>query len=231
MTQALAFPLVQIAAHSVRLVSRRMCCIVIGLVALSPSASAKPATSDAEQVRLVQTMADRLRARIDELPVLIPAQAPLAKVHEATVTLNRNPVIVDGQRFDGVVITAPATKANFGWAFACPTNTSRWYVFRDRGDMKGFSNFIRRPRAKLAAAAADLKPADVPNLTFQKLDAIALSPGERYVLWFNFSDVTPAEFSVRAGFFAGALTNEKLPALLFPADAANAKAPGSSSAK
>jgi hypothetical protein len=180
------------------------------------SAAAKADAANAEQLRLVQAMSERMRARIDELPVLIPAKTTVATVHETTVTLNRNPVIVDGQRFDGIVITTPATKAAFGWAFVSPTNSTRWYVFRERGEMKGFTNFLRRPRAKLAAAAADMKPTGVPNITFQKLDAASLSSDERYVLWFNFSDDAPAELSIRAGFFAGPLTNERLPALLFP---------------
>jgi hypothetical protein len=222
MNKASSFPNPLTVQHA--LSKRVLHSVALCLVALAchVSAAAAADASNAEQPRLVQTMSERMRARIDELPMLIPAKAPLATVRETTVTLNRNPVIVDGQRFDGVVITTPAAKAAFGWAFVSPTNASRWYVFRERGEMKGFTNFLRRPRAKLAAAAAEMKPTSVPNITFQKLDVASLSPEERYVLWFNFSDDAPVELSIRAGFFAGTLTNERLPALLIPADAVKA---------
>lgn len=194
---------------------------VLGLISFLAAAAgvvAKPAAVNAEELRLVQAMSDRLRARIDELPVLLPAGQPVGQAADVTVTLNRTPVVVDGRRFDGIVFTAPSDPASFAWAFACPPNASRWYVFREHGDMRGFANFIRRPRAK-GAAAVQLEPVDVPLITFQKLDAASLSPGARYVIWFGFKDDAPVQCSIRAGFYGAPLVNERLPGVLFPVPA------------
>lgn len=161
-------------------------------------------------------MSEQMRARIDQLTVLIPAGVPLGRIEERTVTLNRAAVVVEGQRFDGVVITAPREKASFAWAFVTPANSASWYIVREKGEMKGFANFLRRSRAQVPLAAA-MKPAAGPELTFQKLDRPAWSADERYILWFRFKDDAPAEFTIRAGFFANSsLNNNALPSLLFP---------------
>jgi hypothetical protein len=174
-------------------------------------------SAEAEQLRIVQVMAEGLRARIGDLPVLLAPAHPLGKIEERTVTLNRAPVIVEGQRFDGLVVTAPDVKASYAWAFASPPNVASWYVVREQGETKGFSNFVRRPRASLPNAA-EMKPQDVPMVTLQKLDSDSWSPGARYILWFRFTNDTPAEFSLRAAFFPTvSLNNNRLPALLFPA--------------
>ncbi len=161
-------------------------------------------------------MSDLLRACIDQLPVLIPAGHPLAKNEERSVVLNRNAVVVEGQRFDGVVVVAPEAKATFAWAFASPPNVASWYILREKGDMKGFTDFLRRTRAQVPLAAA-MKPEAAANVTFQKLESARWSPRERYILWFRFTDEAPAEFSIRAGFLdRPSLNNNALPALLFP---------------
>jgi hypothetical protein len=125
-------------------------------------------------------------------------------------------VVVEGQRFDGVVVVAPEAKATFAWAFASPPNLASWSILREKGDMKGFTDFLRRTRAQVPLAA-EMKPVAVPNLIFQKLDSARWSANERYILWFRFTDDAPAEFSIRAGFFdRPSLNNNALPALLFP---------------
>jgi hypothetical protein len=205
---------------------RRHCLIVVLLPAIFAafvSAAPAPAVSEAEQLRIIQAMSAPLRARIDKLPVLIAAGSPLGKIAEQTVTLNRDAVVVDGQRFDGVVINAPKEKASFAWAFPAPANSTSWYILREKGEMKGFANFLRRPRSQVPLAAA-MKPESRSDLTFQKLDSTAWSPGERYILWFRFNDAAPAELTIRAGFFdRPSLNNNALPALLFPSPAAPAK--------
>lgn len=181
------------------------------------SAATSPSASEAELLRSIQSMSELLRARIDKLPLIIPADHPLAKIEERNVTLNRDAVVVNGHRFDGVVVTAPAAKASFAWAFVSPVNAASWYILREKGDMKGFANFLRRPRSQVPLASA-MKPVTVPNVTFQKLDSAALSPNERYIIWFRFTDDAPAELSIRAAFFDRAsLNNNVLPSLLFPA--------------
>lgn len=200
---------------------RTSCTLGLGLAmlqVLAPGNAAAAAKGSAaeEQLRIVHTMMDQMRTRIDRLPVLLPADQPVGVVQATTVTLNRDPVIVAGERFDGLVITAPATKAGFGWAFVCPPHATRWYVFREHGEMKGFTNFLRRPRDKLPGSDT-LVPPEVTQVTVQKLDAASLAPGARYVLWFAFRDDAPATFSIRAGYFVGNLTNERLAPLLFPA--------------
>lgn len=187
-----------------------------GFLAPGLAAAPAPSAAEAEQLRIVQTMSAQLRARINELPTLIPADHPVGEATDLTVRLNRTPVVVEGQRFDGVVVTAPAVKATFAWAFAPPPNVASWYILREEGEMKGFADFLRRPRTALPAAAG-LKPEDVATVTLQKLDAAAWSPEARYILWFRFKDEVPAESSLRAGFFAIPSTaNHRLPALLFP---------------
>jgi len=182
-------------------------------------AATAPSPSEAELLRIIQAMSEPLRARIDKLPVLIPAEHPLAKIEERTVTLNRDAIVVEGQRFDGVVVTAPEAKASFAWAFAAPANTASWYILREKGDMKGFGNFLRRSRSQVPLAAA-MKPESAANVTFQQLESAAWSPKERYILWFRFTDDTPATFSIRAAFFARpSVNNNALPAMLFPAAA------------
>ena len=205
---------------------RRLYPVVVlfpALLAAFVSAAPAPAVSEAEQLRIIQSMSELLRSRIDKLPVVIAAGSPLGRIAEQTVTLNRDAVVVDGQRFDGVVITAPKGKASFAWAFAAPANSPSWYVLREKGEMKGFANFLRRTRAQVPLAAS-MKPESKSELTFQKLDSAAWSPGERYILWFRFNDAAPAEFTIRAGFFdRPSLNNNALPGLLFPPAAASAK--------
>lgn len=180
------------------------------------SFAATPA-EEAEQLRVIGVMADQMRERLDDLPVLINSGHAVGQVNEITVTLNQNAVIVDGQRFDGVVVTAPGEKASFAWAFPLPPNAVSWYILRAEGDMKGFANFRTQPRPTLPAAAA-MKPTGVEKITLQKLDSASWSANERYVLWFRFKDETPTEVTLRAGFFAKPTLNPNgLPALLFPA--------------
>jgi hypothetical protein len=180
-------------------------------------AATPPSAAEAQQLQIIKTMSDQLRARIDQLPVLIPASHPLDKIEERLVTLNRTSVVVEGQRFDGVVVVAPEAKASFGWAFVSPANAASWYIFREKGDMKGFADFLRRTRAQVPLAAA-MKPETGANVTFQKLDSAQWQPGERYILWFRFTNDTPAEFTIRAGFFARpSLNGNALPSLIFPA--------------
>ena len=198
------------------------CLAILAFVAAVGSSAAAPApkAAEAQQLKIIEAMSEKLRARIDELPVLIPAGHALGKPVERTVTLNRNAVIVEGQRFDGVVVVAPMAKASFGWAFAPPANSATWYIFREKGEMKGFADFLRRTRAQVPQAAA-MKPEAVANLMFQKLDSAQWTAGERHVLWFRFTDDKPTELSLRAGFFERpSLNNNALPALLFPAASA-----------
>ncbi len=190
------------------------------LVASLSAAPAAKSSTEAEQLRVIEEMSGKLRARLLQLPVALPAEQPPGQIRDLAVTLNRDPVRVDGERFDGVVLTAPATKASFAWAFVYPPNVSRWYILREGGEMKGFSDFIKKPRTGLPGADA-WAPAGTQNVTFQRLNAAALLPGERYVLWFAFKDAAPAEITLRAGFFPSpSLNNSALPALLFPKDAA-----------
>jgi hypothetical protein len=199
---------------------------VFGLTAVLVSKlPAAPAPSaEAEQLRIIQAMSELLRARIDKLPVVIPARHPLDTIEQQSLTLNRDAVVVDGQRFDGMIVTTPAGKASFAWAFVAPANTASWYILREKGDMKGFANFLKRPRSQLPLAAA-LKPESVADVTFQKLDSSALSPNERYIIWFRFKDDKPAALTLRAGFFGrSTLNNNALPALLFPSETPPAKA-------
>ncbi len=199
------------------MLSRRSFVTVLAAMA-APGLLAAPAptVSEAEQQRIIQAMSEQLRARIDTLPVLVPADAARGKIAERTVTLNRDAVVVDGQRFDAVVVTSPREKSSFGWAFVAPANSASWYIVREKGEMKGFANFLRRTRAQVPLASA-MKPESGSELTFQKLDSTAWSPGERYLLWFRFKDHEPAEFTIRAGFFIPpSLNHNSLPALLFP---------------
>lgn len=189
--------------------------LALALPGLAFSAPLKP--SEAEQLRVVQAMSEQLRGRIARLPVALGPDQPLGETRDVTVTLNEDPVIVEGQRFDGVVFTAPGTSASFAWAFPCPPNAARWYILREKGEMKGFGDFIQRPRGALRSSET-WAPTSVTKMTLQKLNAAALVPGERYVLWFNFKDAAPAAFTLRAGFFAKpSLNNNGLPTLLFPA--------------
>lgn len=182
------------------------------------SAATAPRLSEAEQLRIIQVMSEQLRANIDKLPELIPANHALGKIEEQLVTLNRVAIVVEGQRFDGVVVTSPKTKASFAWAFAAPANIASWFILREKGGMKGFTNFLRRSRSQVPLAKA-MTPESVENVTFQALNSTAWSPNERYILWFRFTDESPAEFSIRAGFFDRPTLNMNgLPMLLFPAN-------------
>ena len=184
-------------------------------IAVSPLGGAE-GPSQAVQLRIIETMSGLLRARIDQLPILLGAGQPVGKTEERLLTLNRDAVIVDGQRFDGIVVTAPAEKSSFAWAFASPANAASWYILREKGEMKGFANFLRQTRAPVPSAAG-LKPKTVESITFQRLDSAAWVPNERYLVWFRFTDATPVEMTFRAGFFARpTLNNNALPALLFP---------------
>jgi hypothetical protein len=199
----------------------RFLTIVAAVVVVSASAvstSAATAPSEAEQLRIIHAMSELLRARIDQLPVLIDAGYGVGKVAEKIVTLNREAVVVEGQRFDGVVVIAPKEKASYAWAFAAPANSASWYILREKGDMKGFANFLRRPRSAVPLAS-EMKPESVTELTFQNLGSASWVAGERYVLWFRFKDDVPATLTLRAGFFAkSSLNNNALPALLFPSE-------------
>ena len=183
----------------------------------TPLRAADAKAKEAELLRVVQEMSEQLRARIDDLPVLLAPEQALGEVREVTLTLNRASIVVEGQRFDGIVVATPASgKPWFGWAFAAPANVSRWYVLRETGDMQSFRDFLRRPRTALPGAES-LEPNERPQVTLQKLERTHLEPGARYVLWFAFTDEAPTEITFRAGFFPGsAPANTRLPALLFP---------------
>ncbi|HEX2099364.1 MAG TPA: hypothetical protein VHF69_01805 [Candidatus Synoicihabitans sp.] len=197
------------------------CAIALGLPAASANA-ASPKAAESEQLRIIGVMSEQLRARIDRLPVLLEPERAVGDVKEVTVTLNRNPVVVEGQRFDGLVVTAPPTAATFAWAFVSPANAASWYIFREKGDMKGFSNFLRQPRGKFPAAAA-MQPTNGDTVALQALASTHWTPGERYIVWFSFKDEVPAELTIRAGFFArSSLSNHHLAALLFPAEVPSA---------
>lgn len=199
--------------------SIRFVAAAVASVLVSTLVAANPKAAEADQLRVVQSMSVQMRARIDQLPVLIAADHSLAKIEERTVILNRNALVIEGQRFDGVVVVAPPGKASFGWAFVSPANVVSWYVLREKGEMKGFADFLRRPRPQYPLATA-MKPEKGTTITFQKLDSAMWMPGERYVLWFRFNDEGPAEFSIRAAFFARpSLSNNALYSLLFPAEA------------
>jgi hypothetical protein len=195
--------------------------LAVGLaIALVQTSSAADGTklSESEQLRIIQAMSEQLRAKIDALPGLISARHSLEKIEEQLITLNRDAVVVEGQRFDGVVVTAPESNASFAWAFAAPANVASWFILREKGEMKGFTNFLRRTRSQVPLASA-MKPEAVENVTFQALNSAAWSPKERYILWFRFTDDTPAEFTIRAGFFPRpSLNMNGLPMLLFPAE-------------
>jgi hypothetical protein len=189
---------------------------LVAMLANNLIAAPAPAVSEADQHRIIQAMSEVLRARIDKLPMLIPAGTPLGQITERTVALNRDAIVVEGQRFDGIVVTSPREKASFAWTFVSPANNASWYIVPEKDEMRGFANFLRRTRAQVPLAAA-MKPESGPELTFQKLDSPAWSPNERYLLWFRFKDDAPAEFTIRAGFFARpTLNNNALPSLLFP---------------
>ena len=194
------------------------------LVSGSTPAAAAPTAAEAEQLRIIQVMLVELRTRVDGLPVLLASDQKVGETADLTVTLNRDPVVIEGQRFDAVVVTAPTVKASFAWAFPGPANLASWYIAPASGDMKGFADFLHRPRGVVAGRADAFAPTAVTQLTFQRLDSAAWSGGERYLLWFRFKDATPTEITFRAGFFPGSkLSNQQLPVLLFPAPAAAAK--------
>jgi hypothetical protein len=189
---------------------------VVLVPTLADAAASK--LSEAEQLRIIHAMSEQLRAKIDQLPILLPSGHPIGQIEEELISLNRDAVIVDGQRFDGVVVSAPEAKASFAWAFAAPVNVASWFILRDKGDMKGFSNFLRQTRAQVPRAAA-MKPEEVENVTFQALNSAAWLPTERYILWFRFTDDTPAEFTIHAGFIPRPSLNQNtLPMLLLPAE-------------
>jgi hypothetical protein len=188
----------------------------IAAVVHTQTSAADPKSAESEQVRIIQAMGEQLRARIDKLPVLIAAEHPVGQISEQMFTLNQNAVVVEGQRFDGLVITAPGAPATFAWAFVSPPNAASWYILREKGEMKGFANFLRRPRSSLPLSAS-MQPQSGSDVTFQKLDASAWTPTERTIVWFRFIDDSPAAITLRAGFFARpSLNNNALPALLFP---------------
>lgn len=193
---------------------------LLGLFSGSTFGAAAPTAAEAEQLRIIQAMVEELRARVDRLPVLLAADQQVGSTVDLTVTLNQDPVVIDGQRFDAVVVTAPATRASFAWAFGGPENLAGWYIARVGGEMKGFTDFLRRTRGVVAGRADAFVPKAATQLTFQRLDSAAWAVGERYLLWFKFKDATPSEVTLRAGFFSPSkLSNQQLPALLFPAPA------------
>jgi hypothetical protein len=199
------------------LTTTRLILLCLVAACICGRSGAATAADQAEQLRIIAVMSEQMRDRIETLPVLLAEGHPLGAVKETTLKLNQNALVVEGQRFDGVVVVAPTEKASFAWAFAHPSNLSSWYILRAQGDMKGFTNFVDRPRSALPGASA-MQPVSGEKITLQKLDSGSWTAGERYILWFRFKDETPAEFTVRAGFFAGtSLNGNRLLALLFPA--------------
>ena len=68
----------------------------VALEVRSLPAATPPSAAEAQQLQIIKTMSEQLRARIDQLPVLIPASHPLGKIEERVVTLNRTSVVVEG---------------------------------------------------------------------------------------------------------------------------------------
>ncbi len=94
--------------------------------------------------------------------------------------MNKNPVSLDGVRYDGFRFTAPADGPGaLVWGFLKQANLAGWYIVPATGTMHGFTRFFHHP--------------DAQNRTMivQTLPASALEAGREYIIWFSFKDAIP----------------------------------------
>lgn len=161
-------------------------------------------------------MEKALRNKAGELPVLLSASARFGEVQENTVRLNRRPAVIDGERYDGVVLHTGDKPGSLAWSFVPPPNYSSWYILRVNGTMSGFRSFTTALRADLPSAGA-LAPTAISFVHLQGLDRESLSPNETYVIWFKFENDAPADFTVRATYVDKASVEpDEIRQLLFP---------------
>lgn len=169
------------------------------------------------------------RKRIDQFPVLVPANQAVENVKlmvldkvsfpERTLTLNRAPMIVDGHRYDGFAVVAPSTPAGFAWIFAVPGNVAGWSILSEEPKLIRFKDWIVVPRKDLPEIK-HFEPTGGTHCVVQVLDAAAFTPGKRYLIWFHFSDDQPVTMTLRAGFIEtrrGWLTYPRAQKMLTPA--------------
>ncbi len=123
-----------------------------------------------------------------------------------TITLNRDPLQIEGARYDGFRFTvnrgsvaAGAAAPDLVWAFVPPLNYHSWYIVPKNGDMRGFERFFRVERSILPDFDGR-EPWEASRVFLQMLPGDYLEDGQEYLIWFRFRDDKAAEMSLMLGF-------------------------------
>lgn len=123
-----------------------------------------------------------------------------------TITLNRDPLLIEGARYDGFrftvnhgAVAVGAAAPDLVWAFVPPLNYRFWYIVPKNGDMRGFERFFRVERSQLPDFGGR-EPWEASRVFLQMLPGDYLEDGQEYLIWFQFRDDKAAEMSMMLGF-------------------------------
>lgn len=129
-------------------------------------------------------------------PLLEPPVGPDGKPRFATLTLNRDPLIVSDTRYDGFRFKATGRKnEELVWAFLYPENSSGWQIMAASGGMNAFRRYKVAERS-LFSGIDTLPPSSEDRVFFQTLASSSLTGGREYLIWFGFEDDRPATFAL-----------------------------------
>jgi hypothetical protein len=186
---------------------------VVGLFGFSPAAQAedgKPVdekllTKEQSQA-FVQRRDESLLAAFDQFPLIEipPRGAEKPKIH--TIEMNRNPVVIDGWRYDGFRFRVergkdPALQKNlsFVWGLVGFPELKSWYILPKVGKMKGFTHFMNERKSKLRRIRDAAGPQNVPFYS-QPLSPSSLEEGGEYLIHIRFKDDQPKNVTFVATF-------------------------------
>ena len=149
---------------------------------------------------------DGLQKAFDRFPLIgiPPRGADQPKIH--TIEMNRNPVIIDGWRYDGFRFRADLGKdpdlekeLTFVWGIVGFPELKSWYILPKEGTMKGFTHFMNEKKSDLRRIRDAAGPQNAP-FHCQPLSASSLVDGAEYLIHIRFKNDQPINVTFVATF-------------------------------
>lgn len=147
-----------------------------------------------------QTVDQEIQKNIERFQQ-VPAFTSAATNRLMAVTLNRNPLIIDGERYDGVRFQVPAgggRELNWGLQFPDHAEDMMW-ITPAQGEIRHEFSGITAETAWTRRADEQSGPAGT-KIMFFTVHARRLPPGMMCVVWFHFLDAQPVRIPVSALF-------------------------------
>lgn len=189
--------------------------VAAGLFTVSPSAPAEEANpkpvdenllTKEENKAFIQRRDEGLQAAFDRFPLveIPPRGAEKPRIH--TIEMNRNPLIIDGWRYDGFRFRVDRgkdpdlqQKLSFVWGIVGFPELKSWYILPRTGKMEGFTHFMNGNKSKLRRIRDAAGPQNAPFYS-QPLSASSLEEGGEYLIHIRFKDDQPKNVTFVATF-------------------------------